>query len=197
MGVKGQGHIVDPPLYPCSISIGPSIPEIWPDIQSRPEHDVVSHKTKIQILELNIQHSSWSWLIRCVNMKWMQLVLWKIQSKYDLVYRQTDGQKSPSVLHRTSSQRKTSITPTELHWWGIWVRSRNCVCLVTWFCYQLIAKPGNKTATVPWPDPYNYQGPLLSSDFSSHLSTHLSWGCTVMASSEHKNKWLLINTEFN
>ena len=21
-------------------------------------------------------------------------------------------------------------------------------------CYQLIAKQGNKTATVPWPDPY-------------------------------------------
>ena len=38
------------------------------------------------------------------------------------------------------------------HTMGIWVRSRNCSCLVTWFCYQLIAKPGNKTATVPWPD---------------------------------------------
>ena len=37
---------------------------------------------------------------------------------------------------------------------SIWVRSRNCGCLVTWFCYQLIAKPGNKTATVSWPDPY-------------------------------------------
>ena len=36
----------------------------------------------------------------------------------------------------------------------IWVRSRNCGCLDTWFCYQLIAKPGNKTATVSWPDPY-------------------------------------------
>ena len=34
-----------------------------------------------------------------------------------------------------------------------WVRSQNYVCLVTWFCYQLIAKPGNKTATVSWPDP--------------------------------------------
>ena len=31
---------------------------------------------------------------------------------------------------------------------SIWVRSRNCGCLVTWFCYQLIAKPGNNTATV-------------------------------------------------
>ena len=36
----------------------------------------------------------------------------------------------------------------------IWVRSRNCGCLVTWFCSHLIAKPGNKTATVSWPDPY-------------------------------------------
>ena len=36
----------------------------------------------------------------------------------------------------------------------IWVRPRNCGCLVTWFCYQLIAKPGNKTVTVSWPDPY-------------------------------------------
>ena len=35
----------------------------------------------------------------------------------------------------------------------IWVRSRNCGCLGTWFCYQLIAKPGNKTAVVSWPDP--------------------------------------------
>ena len=33
-------------------------------------------------------------------------------------------------------------------------RSLNCGWLVTWFCYQLIAKPGNKTDTVSWPDPY-------------------------------------------
>ena len=42
-----------------------------------------------------------------------------------------------------------------VHWkQGYMVRSRNCGCLVTWFCYQLIAKPGNKTATVSLPDPY-------------------------------------------
>ena len=39
---------------------------------------------------------------------------------------------------------------------NIWVRSQNCGCPVTWFCYQLIAKPGNKTATVSWPNPYTY-----------------------------------------
>ena len=42
----------------------------------------------------------------------------------------------------------------------IWVRSRNCGCLVTWFCYQLIAKPGNKTAAALWP------GTHFTNDFS-------------------------------
>ena len=43
-------------------------------------------------------------------------------------------------------------TKWNFHW--IWSRSRNCGCLVTWFCYQLIAKPGYRTAAVSWPDPY-------------------------------------------
>ena len=51
---------------------------------------------------------------------------------------------------------KATITQS-IHWPNtiIWVRSRNCSCLVTWFCYRLIAKPGSKTAAVSWPDPYN------------------------------------------
>ena len=36
----------------------------------------------------------------------------------------------------------------------IWVRSQRFGCLVTWFCYHLIAKPGNKTAASSRPDPY-------------------------------------------
>ena len=36
----------------------------------------------------------------------------------------------------------------------IWVRSLRCGCLVTWFCYHSIAKPGNKKAAPSWPDPY-------------------------------------------
>ena len=31
----------------------------------------------------------------------------------------------------------------------IWVGSRNCGCLGTWICYQLIAIPGNKTTAAP------------------------------------------------
>ena len=32
----------------------------------------------------------------------------------------------------------------------MWVRSSMCACLVTWSCYQMIAKPGNKTF-LTWP----------------------------------------------
>ena len=38
------------------------------------------------------------------------------------------------------------------------VRSWRCGCLVPWFCYQLKAKPGNKTAAPSWPDPYVVEG---------------------------------------
>ena len=53
----------------------------------------------------------------------------------------------------------------------IWVRSRNCGCLVTWFCYQLIAKLGNKTATVSWPDPYTLR-------WKCHFDEIFITGCT-------------------
>ena len=36
----------------------------------------------------------------------------------------------------------------------IWVRPWRGTCLVTWFCYHLIAKPGDKTTAPSWPDPY-------------------------------------------
>ena len=60
---------------------------------------------------------------------------------------------------------------------NIWVRSRRCSCLVTWFCYQLIAKPGNKTAAVLWLDPFipptrwNWRGEYWF--YPVYLSTHL------------------------
>ena len=57
----------------------------------------------------------------------------------------------------------------------LWVRSRNCGCLVTWFCYQLIAKSGNKTAAVPWPHPYSF----VLCDFGSCLDI-LCEGCGLI-----------------
>ena len=57
---------------------------------------------------------------------------------------------------RRQNKKKNEINHScdSFYFCVIWVRSRNCGCLVTWFCYQLIAKPGNKTATVSWPEPY-------------------------------------------
>ena len=45
-------------------------------------------------------------------------------------------------------------------------KSQNCGCLVIWFYYQLIAKQGNKTTTVPWPDPYTVFSMLQHSMFN-------------------------------
>ena len=58
---------------------------------------------------------------------------------------------------------------------NIWVRSRNCGCLVTWFCYQLIAKPGNKTAAVSWPDPYKCCGLITSNWITAVQICHWIW----------------------
>ena len=55
---------------------------------------------KIQILEfftkLNARHT-WSLLIRCVNMKWVRLVLWKIHSGHDSVHRRADERGETST----------------------------------------------------------------------------------------------------
>ena len=61
-----------------------------------------------------------------------------------MAWQQTDDDPLPELM-------MTQFANT------IWVRSRMCGCLVTWFCYHLIAKPGNKTAAVPWPDPYHQE----------------------------------------
>ena len=53
----------------------------------------------------------------------------------------------------------------------IWVKTRICGCLVTWFCYQMIAKPGNKTATPLWPDTYQVTPCSVGSQ-----CLEMSWG---------------------
>ena len=77
----------------------------------------------------------------------------------------------------------------------IWVRSWKCSCLVAWFCCQLIAKPGNKTAAPSWPDPYTatnlchhdgcrWPGISTLQDIKNHAD-QIGWG--------HFNKWHLFN----
>ena len=45
--------------------------------------------------------------------------------------------------------------------WGRW----RCGCLVSWFCYHLIAKPGNKAAAPLQPDPYAHHRYVLLSQY--------------------------------
>ena len=47
----------------------------------------------------------------------------------------------------------------------IWVGSWKCVCLVTWFCYQRIAKPGHKTTGPPWPNPCIHAFSIISQEY--------------------------------
>ena len=42
-------------------------------------------------------HTFWSCLIRCVNLKWIRLVFWKLQSGHDSVHRRTDGRTQQAL----------------------------------------------------------------------------------------------------
>ena len=65
---------------------------------------------------------------------------------------------------------------------AIWVMSRRCGCLVTWFCYQLIAKPGNKTAPPLWPYPY-----CISQGYVN-FTTQALLNCCLL----NKNTWMTL-----
>ena len=72
---------------------------------------------------------------------------------------------------------------SQLHY--TWVRSRRCSCLVTWFCYQLIAKPGNKTAAPSWPDPHSplpisYITVFFLLDVEKYLLSIINWFCLIL-----------------
>ena len=65
---------------------------------------------KFQILKFSnkhyTQHTFWSCLIRCANMKWIRWVLLKIQSGHDSVHRRTDGQGETIIPLSTSLKRR-------------------------------------------------------------------------------------------
>ena len=68
----------------------------------------------------------------------------------------------------------------------IWVWSRRWACLVTWFCYRLIAKPGNKTGAPLWHDLY-INGLVQDCSISRALAMEIQQSCTKPAiSARHK-----------
>ena len=61
--------------------------------------------TPLQLRWAYMRHTFWSCLIRCVNMKWIQQVLFKIQSRHNSVHRLTDGQDETSIPPSTLLSR--------------------------------------------------------------------------------------------
>ena len=73
------------------------------------------------------------------------------------------------------------------------VRSRRWGCLVTWFCYHLIAKPGNnKTAAPSWPDPV--VGDYNMSMFQTHHDSRRCFlnGFVLKWMPEMANSWVYV-----
>ena len=82
----------------------------------------------------------------------------------------TSGMKVIDLCHFTIDE-----------WWKMQVPYMGQITKVrlscfTWFCYHLIAKPGNKTATPSWPDPYL----LLKSSVQNRLLASLSAGLDLV-----------------
>ena len=100
---------------PCVLRMTPTTP--WlpillihtrSQVKTRQSHSYkFENSPNIQILEFCkkhcTRHTFWSCWIRCVNMKWIPLVLWKLQSGHDSVHRRTD--------RLTDGRRETSTPP--------------------------------------------------------------------------------------
>ena len=85
------------------------IPFTWTQDKAKGVNIEKLPKIKFWIKKLNTRHIFWSWLITCVNMKWIWLVLWKVQSGHEALHRRTDG--------RTDEQGETRI-PNHFRWAG-------------------------------------------------------------------------------
>ena len=72
---------------------------------------------------------------------------------YTVGYKLGCQSVSPAPENGANSTWVEAMPPNALvmrHWPGLW----RWGCLVAWFCYLLIAKPGNKTAAPPLPGPH-------------------------------------------
>ena len=69
--------------------------------------------------KLYTQHTFWSCLTTCANMKWIRRVFLKIQSGHDSVDRRPDGRTNG----RTDGQGETSIPTFQLLWSGAYKKT--------------------------------------------------------------------------
>ena len=108
---------------------------VWYFKRTNPSPAIIE-MTRNVVISVNHHHCYTSklwWFHSCVNIAWWMCHLHKDSS--------LGGDQNNQQVHRIFFHDRS------------WVRSRRCGCFVTWFCYHLIAKPGNKTATPSWHDP--------------------------------------------
>ena len=65
----------------------------------------------------------------------------------------------------------------------IWLRSWRLAFHVTWFCYHLMAKPGNKTGAPSWPEPYAL---LWSTPWTHHAAYIIITVADSLATNSHR-----------
>ena len=102
----------------------------------------------VQELRINAQHIK---SLSCLMMSWFLSLSGYHQTWYWLCVKEKffpSWNESFKELEFQGSEYQVQVL------YCIWVRSQRCGCPVTKFCYQMIAKPGNKTAALSWPDPY-------------------------------------------
>ena len=86
-----------------------------------------------------------------------KLVNLHIRSEYAIALFQTmfGAASSPCQVWIVDTMLVVISRHSDIHYNdGYMGQVTKCGCLVTWFCYQMIAKPDNKTAAPSWPEPY-------------------------------------------
>ena len=120
---------------------------------------------------LRITWETWisRWLLHVMV---SQRYRWVKYSAVSLQFYPKSTQKAPHIARDMGCP---FVAPNS----DIWVRAWSWGCLVTWFCYHLIAKPGNETASVSWPDPYILpQSVQWCVQYYSTLGLILQWRVT-------------------
>ena len=97
--------------------------------------------------KLYMQHTSWSCLIRCANMKWIWWVLLKMQSRHDSVHRWTDGQtdgQGETNIHPFNFVEAEGIISDPISWDSMYIAI--CHLMHTMQC------PNRCKTTLSWPE---------------------------------------------